>query len=85
MIVSTCAFGTCADDIVFIPTLAECEIKGQKYYTGPPDNCAPCNGTCEEPNPPCPELCTSGCACPNGKVVKDGKKCVKAKRCPKKG
>ena len=56
----------------------ECPIKGQKYF-----ECAPCPATCEEPNPICPKICKPGCACPEGKVLKNGKECVKPEKCPK--
>jgi hypothetical protein len=57
----------------------ECDIKGQKYYKG----CAPCTGTCEDPNPVCPEICKPGCACRKGRVVRNGEECVSPKKCPK--
>ena len=51
---------------------------GQIFY---PD-CAPCDGTCENPIVPCPAICKPGCACPIGQVIKDGKKCVNKTECP---
>ena len=57
--------------------ITECPIKGQIYYPG----CAPCDGTCENPIVACPAVCRPGCACPKGKVIKNGKKCVKPKKC----
>ena len=53
-----------------------CPIEGQIYYP----ECAPCDGTCENPNPPCPRICRPGCACPEGQVIKDGK-CVDKTEC----
>jgi hypothetical protein len=67
------------------PPPRECPIKGQKYYSGPPDECAPCDGTCKQPVVACPLICKPGCACPNGEVVKKGRKCVKPEQCSKKG
>ena len=55
-----------------------CPIKGQIFYSG----CAPCDGTCENPNPVCPRICEPGCACPKGQVIKDGKECVNKTECP---
>ena len=57
-----------------------CPIEGQIYYPG----CAPCDGTCENPNPPCLTICEPGCACPKGQVIKDGK-CVDKTECPPPG
>ena len=54
-----------------------CPIEGQIYYP----ECAPCDGTCENPNPPCPRICRPGCACPEGQVIKDGK-CIDKTECP---
>ena len=57
--------------------ITACPIKGQIYYP----ECAPCDGTCENPNPPCPEICRPGCACREGKVIKNGRRCVNPKNC----
>ena len=65
-----------------------CPIEGQIYYPG----CAPCDGTCEDPDPLCPrnliicngrceKTCEPGCACPKGQVIKD-RKCVDKTECP---
>ena len=60
--------------------ITACPIRGQIYYA---HECAPCDGTCENPNPVCPAICKPGCACPRGKVIKNGKKCVKPEKCKK--
>ena len=52
---------------------------GQIYY---PD-CAPCDGTCDNPNPPCPKICEPGCACPKGHVIFDRKACISIAECPR--
>ena len=54
-----------------------CPIRGQIYYP----ECAPCDGTCENPNPVCPTICKPGCACPAGQVVED-RMCVDKIDCP---
>ena len=59
--------------------ITECPIKGQIYYP----ECAPCDGTCENPNPPCPAICKPGCACPRGEVILGGKQCVHISQCPR--
>ena len=55
-----------------------CPIRGQIYYP----ECAPCDGTCENPNPVCPQVCKPGCACPAGQVIQDGRMCVSKTDCP---
>ena len=61
---------------------AGCPYEGMKYYDVAKDECAPCTGTCEEPLVPCPRICRSGCACPPGTVLHEGK-CVDVAECPK--
>ena len=58
-----------------------CPIKGQIYYP----ECSPCNVTCENLHPPCYQICIPGCACPPGKVIKNGRRCVKPEKCEKEG
>ena len=53
-----------------------CPIEGQTYH-----ECAPCEATCENPNPACPLVCQPGCACPNGMVVHEGR-CIAQTDCP---
>ena len=55
-----------------------CPVRGQIYYP----ECAPCDGTCRNPNPPCPLICKPGCACPEGYVIFDRKACVNKSECP---
>ena len=62
---------------VIVSLTTECPIQGQIFY----HDCAPCDGTCENPIVPCPAICRPGCACPRGQVIKDGKKCVNLKEC----
>ena len=60
--------------------ITECPIKGQIYYP----RCAPCDTTCENPNVTgCLPICRPGCACPPGKVIKNGRRCVKPEKCGK--
>ena len=57
---------------------AGCPYEGMKYYAKL--ECAPCTGTCEEPLVPCPLICRSGCACPTGTVLHEGK-CIDVTQC----
>jgi len=61
---------------------AGCPYEGMRYYDISRDECAPCFGTCEEPNVPCPAICRSGCACPPGTVLHEGE-CIAVTECPK--
>ena len=61
---------------------AGCPYEGMRYYDISRDQCAPCTGTCEEPNVPCPAICRSGCACPPGTVLHEGE-CISVTECPK--
>ena len=53
-----------------------------RYYDISRDECAPCFGTCEEPNVPCPLICRSGCACPPGTVLHE-EECINVTECSK--
>ena len=57
----------------------ECPIEGQIF-----SECKGCDGTCEEPYPPCPWVCEPGCSCPVGTVVHEGK-CTPLEECPPPG
>ena len=59
------------------PDIAACPIKGQIYYP----RCKPCDGTCQEPNPPCFAICEPGCACPFNMVVHNDR-CIPEFLCP---
>ena len=63
---------------------AGCPYDGMRFYNASEHECAPCTGTCEEPNPICPLVCRSGCACPHGTVLHEGE-CIPEEECPKKG
>ena len=63
---------------------AGCPYEGMRYYDISRDECAPCFGTCEEPNVACPAICRSGCACPPGTVLHE-EQCIPTEECPKKG
>jgi len=54
--------------------------KGQKFST-----CAtPCPLVCGQPRPQiCTASCKPGCACPEGRWLREDGKCVKEKKCPK--
>ena len=67
--------------MLFVSSLAGCPYKGMRYYIQ--GECAPCFGTCEEPNVPCPLICGPGCACPPGTVLHEGE-CIPTEKCPKK-
>ena len=69
-----------SDEFHYLPITA-CPIKGQIHYP----ECAPCDGTCENPNPVCSKICEPGCACPKGQVIKDGRECVNKTECPPPG
>ena len=67
--------------------ITACPVRGQIYYP----ECAPCDGTCDNPNPPCPRIicngrcekyCEPGCACPEGQVIFDRKACINKTECP---
>jgi hypothetical protein len=46
--------------------------------------CKGCDGTCSNPNPPCPRICKPGCACKMGHVrTGSNGKCIKMEQCPK--
>ena len=61
---------------------AGCPYEGMRYYDVSEGECAPCFGTCEEPNVPCPLICRSGCACPPGTVLHEGE-CINVTECSK--
>ena len=65
-----------------VPSPAGCPYEGMRYYDIDNYECAPCTGTCEEPNPICPLVCRSGCACPRGTVLHEGE-CVDETECPR--
>ena len=67
-----------------VPSPAGCPYEGMRYYDASKGQCAPCTGTCEEPNVPCPRICRSGCACPPGTVLHEGE-CTPKEECPEKG
>ena len=67
-----------------LSSLAGCPYEGMRYYDISRDECAPCFGTCDEPNVPCPRICRSGCACPPGTVLHE-EQCIPTEECPKKG
>ena len=70
--------------ILSVHSPAGCPYEGMRYYDVEKYECAPCTGTCEEPNPICPLVCRSGCACPRGTVLHEGE-CIPTEECPKKG
>ena len=65
-----------------VPSPAGCPYEGMRYYDIDNYECAPCTGTCEEPNPICPLVCRSGCGCPPGTVLHEGE-CVDETECPR--
>ena len=65
-----------------VPSPAGCPYEGMRYYDVSKDQCAPCTGTCEQPNVPCPRICRSGCGCPPGTVLHEGE-CVDTAECSK--
>ena len=67
-----------------VPSPAGCPYEGMRYYDISKSQCAPCTGTCEQPNVPCPLVCRSGCGCPPGTVLHEGE-CIPTEECPKKG
>jgi hypothetical protein len=59
----------------------ECPVKGQIYYP----QCAPCDGSCNQPLVPCLAICKQGCACPRGQVIDRAQnRCVALNECPSK-
>ena len=57
----------------------ECPVKGQIYYP----QCAPCDGSCNQPLVPCLAICKQGCACPRGQVIDRAQnRCVALSECP---
>ena len=73
-----CPVGTVLHEgkCISIDMCPECPIEGQIYH-----RCAPCEGTCDEPDPPCPKICIPGCACPDGSVLHNNV-CIKNDQCP---
>ena len=66
--------------MLFDSSLAGCPYEGMRYYDVSEGECAPCFGTCEEPNVACPAICRSGCACPPGTVLHEGE-CIPTEEC----
>ena len=73
-----CPIGTVLHErkCISIDMCPECPLEGQIYH-----RCAPCEGTCDEPDPPCPRICIPGCACPDGSVLHNDV-CIKEDQCP---
>ena len=67
-------------NVLPLSSTAGCPYKGMRYYDISKGECAPCFGTCEEPNVPCLAICRSGCACPPGTVLHEGE-CIAVTEC----
>ena len=69
---TVCHFYNCLNSIC-----AACPIEGQRWSW-----CKGCDGTCRNPNPPCPLICEPGCSCPRFAHVVHKGRCIPPRHCP---
>lgn len=71
----------------------ECGVPAEMAMPLPPQicksneefrQCKGCDGTCDNPNPPCPRICIPGCACKKGHLrTGPNGMCIPQEQCPK--